>query len=336
LWNQLTADDVHQPEDAHLNSIVLASGFSRDGTGFATGRAMCPSEACPAVLFRTTDGGRTWERMPAESFDSDTLLLPASYGARGDRFFAMGRLGLQVTDDGGDTFAPAAPTGAGYVVGSAAISPAFDSGDPSILIGAQTLMRYRDDMGIVEPAPSTSGAGPLEPAFSPQYPADPRVVVGGLYQNPKAGGRTSAVHTCTDTMCSAAVLGPEALVPEVRLAADFATSNRAYAFTERGLYRSLDGAQSFEEVGLGWGNGFVRDVFLGADGRLIAAVEGADAGLYISDDDGASWTRVTDPLLSGGAETVVASGTTILVALSDAGLACSQDAGTTWSTRCGV
>lgn len=148
--------DVKDPEDARITSIVFSPGYRHDGTVFAVGVTRCNGSFCPNVLFRSVDGGKRWVRLPSTGFYGVSLLLPPQFGVGDNRIFAMGPGGLQVSEDGGKSFVPAAVAGANQTIGSAAISPAFNVGDPSILIGAQTLMRYRDDLRTVEAVPSTS------------------------------------------------------------------------------------------------------------------------------------------------------------------------------------
>lgn len=329
----ITDDDVKQPEDAHITSIAFSPSYAQDGTLFAAGRGDCPSALCPAVLFASHDGGATWTRLTAESFDSDTVLLPPTFGPSSSRLFAMGRVGLQVSDDGGRTFTPAAPTGAGFVVGAAAISPGFGNGDDSILIGAQTLMRYDDDTRSVSPVASTSGTGPLFPAFAPDYPSDNRIVVGGLGTDADSKRLTSVVHVCTGPVCTTTHVGDDSLPPTIRVAPDFESTNRLIAFTPNRVFASTDGGASFTGLAGVGKDTFVRDVAIGPDGRLFLAAEGAAGGLYVS-SNGGSWSRIAS--LDEDTTNIAMTGDTIVVALGRTGLACSTDGGATWSPRCGL
>jgi RNA polymerase sigma-70 factor (ECF subfamily) len=329
---RITSQDVVEPEDTHITSIALAA--SPDGPDYAAGQGECPSELCPAVLFESRDGGATWNRLAAQAFDGESLLVPTGSSPDGP-IFAMGRLGLQVSRDGGGTFTAAVPGGAPFTIGSAAISPAFSAGDPTILIGAQTLMRYRDDLGVVEPAPWATGSGPLQPAFAPSYPSDDRVMVGGFEFNPARGGLTSAVHTCRSGVCSHAFVGDLAVPVKIRMAPDFQRSNVAYAFTEEDIHVTTDGGATFTKVPTAWAEGTIKDVAIGSADRLFAAVEGRDAGgLYVSDDRGTSWSASHYEPFGRGVSAVTISGDRIMAALSGHGFACSIDGGATWAARC--
>jgi hypothetical protein len=305
---------------------------------FASGIVHCRLQPCPPVLFRSTDGGGTWRRLKADTLTGTSILLPPAFNRGDARIFAMGSGGLEVSRDGGKSFQAAAVGGAPYAVGSVAISPGFNSGDPTILIGSQNMMRYDDSRRVVSPAPYTSLPGPLEPAYAPAYPSDHRLIVGAVRVDPLSGGVISVVFRCrTETECSDSFLGPYGATPKVRLSPDFATSNTLAAFIDSHLYVSRDGAVSFAEITTPWESG-IRDVAIDRAGkRIIAAVyryEGENNGLYMSTDGGFSWEKIASPLLRHGVETIASSSNRIVVGLTKSGIACSTDGGLTWARRC--
>lgn len=326
---------VKEPEDARIVSVAFAesTGGKR---AFATGTSHCSFGACAPVLFSTRDGGSTWTRMPAEGFSGHTVLVPP--GSDGSTLFAMGTTGLQVSEDGGRTFRTAAVAAPGPATGSVAVSPAFDRGDPTMLIGAQTLLRYDDTKATIHPEPSTTLSGPFEPVFAPAYPADRRYLMGGLKPD-AARGLESAIFTCSGSLCTHKVLRDGKGVPKVRLRDDYATSNVAFAFTENHVYRSSD-VWAFSVLPTPWEeSSMIRDLALAGRGRTIfaavhAIADGGDEGLYRSDDGGVTWSEVRSKLFTDGAAATAASGGRLLVALPEKGLACSADGGLGWSRRC--
>lgn len=329
---------TEQPEDARIHSVALSPGFLSDGAVFLAGTADCDRQACPSVLFRSEDGGVNWHREPAAGMVADTLLLPPSYGRGDDRIFTMGTQGLLVSNDGGRTFRPALLVTGPQTAGAAAISPSFNGSDPSILIGAEALARYRDDRRTIEPAPSTAAQGPFQPAYSPGYAVDRTILLGGTRLDPLTGAWVATIYTCVDALCGSTDLDDTALIPKVRPAPDFATSGVVYAFLERAVFASDDGGETFTPLPLGWSSERLWDLAVLEGGALIAATVPEDpdgtAGVYLSFDGGRTWSQAQDELLRRGAAAIGVSGQRIVVGLWDGGIACSADAGRTWAARC--
>jgi RNA polymerase sigma-70 factor, ECF subfamily len=331
------AAGVDDPEDTHLLSVALSPSAS-DDSAFAVGRPACQRDVCPVVLFGSDDGGASWVRRAGAGLVADQLLLPPAYGEGDDRIFAMGVTGLQVSNDHGESFAPATVGAGAPVSGAFAISPGFNSGDPSILIGSKGLTRFRDDVKTVEPVPTTAIPSDFEPAYSPDHPTDSVVFLGGVGVDPGSGASASTVHRCTGELCSSVILPAQSYVPRIRLPADHTSTGRVYAFTEEELFVSQDHGMSFTASSNGWRSGELSDLVVGDQGELLAAVRPRHAsesgGLFRSTDQGASWDRIDDPLLAGGASTVVLEGGRIIAARAASGVACSSDGGATWSARC--
>lgn len=330
--------NVQQPEDARITTVAFSPNFAEDHTIFAAGRrAEVCRPRCPPVLFRSTDGGWSWVRLEARGFEGiRAILLPPGFGRNGEgRIFAMGLTGLQVSENGGKTF-DLVTAAAGLVVGSAAISPAFNVGDPQIVIGAQTLTSYRADLRSFHPAPYTAIPGPLEPVFSPAYARDGVLLAGGMVLDP-VDGWSSAIFRCSVPVCERTVVQSPGATPRIRLSPDFVESGAAVAFTEQSLFLTGDGARSFRRVLTPWKSGTQDVAFAGEASLLVAAVSApdgtAESGLYLSEDAGASWTRLSHPLLNDRFGALSGSGSR-LMATRSRGVVCSVDSGRTWHRRC--
>ena len=328
--------EVSQPEDAKLFPLSYSPRFATDRTAYVAGTATCSVPHCPPVLFRTIDGGASWERLEGAGFNGRQILLPPAYGAGDQRIFAVGPLGLEVSEDGGSTFRPAAATTVADSAGSSAISPGFNNGDPTIVMGDQSLIQYRDDLKTAAPTRPVPGRGPLHPAFSPNYQEDGLLFVGGLEFS---GVRWApSVFRCSGEVCSGAPLSVETSeTPRVRPSPDFAVTGLAYAFTTDGLFASMDRGEAFREVAVPWVEP-LRDVASSGGGRLFAAVRspGPDSVgfVYESSDGGGSWSLLENPAFAGGVTSIRVSGDHVLAALHGGGIACSADAGETWAARC--
>lgn len=335
----LPSDGGDSPDDVVLTDVTPSPAYSSDGTVFAAGHVTqgCTYVVCP-VLFRSSDGGRTWHRLAAVGFQGGELLLPASYPAD-TRIFAAGPSGLLVSGDGGQSFLRAAA-----IAGSAAISPAFSSGDPRILFGATPGWEYRDDIGAAKPGglvlPSTALAGTV--AFAPAYPRDPRILVGGTTAA-VGGGNSSAVFLCENGVCdTTAVLPGYVGSASVAVSPDYLTDNVVVAWRASGLFGSRDGGRSFARMELPDGGDVVDVAFDGA--RVLVLVHPADAEagtasrLLETTDLGRTWRTVS----SGGAGQALSAVDVIpdgrmlgsRTAAAGGGIVCSHDGGASWFDRC--
>jgi RNA polymerase sigma-70 factor (ECF subfamily) len=329
--------DVEQPEDSQITAIAYSPRFSSDHAAYAAGVAACEAPQCPPVLFGTKDGGESWTRLQATGFHGTQILLPPAYGEGDDRIFAIGPLGLEVSEDHGASFHPATTVSPTLGAGSAAISPAFNDGDPTILIGDQSLSQYRDDVKATGPTKPIPGRGPLHPVFSPTYQADGLLLVGGLQLS--GTGWAPSVFRCSGEVCSGSPLPLESSseTPRVRLSADFARSGIVYAFATSGIFVSEDQGISFRRLSTPW-SAPLRDLAPAEGGRLLAAVRGTPTGapgeLYSSADGGTSWSPVDSHVVAPGVTSIRVWGTHVLAALHGGGIACSADGGVTWAARC--
>jgi hypothetical protein len=217
------------------------------------------------------------------------------------------------------------------------MSPAFNSGDPTILIGARALLRYRDDTRTVEPVATSTPPGQLEPAYSPAYGSDRTIFLGATAFDPLWGTTGSTVYRCVDGVCTPATLEGQDVTPKLRVAPDFANTSRVYAYTQKALFRSVDGGAAFEPLPLPWFDEILSDLTVTRE-TLIASTtpmnETGKGGAYLSTDGGSSWARLESPLLTGGVRSVTVAGDRLIGALFGRGLACSQDGGLTWAPRC--
>lgn len=332
--------DVREPEDVTIVSVSFVPGGGSQRTAFATGATHCRLQPCPPILFRSDDHGSTWTRLKARNLSGSELAIPPGFGSNHEQIFAMGATGLQVSKDGGGTFESALGTDGSIVKGALAISPMFDRGDPTVLIGGQMLMRYNDVQASVLPEPTTALRGPFTPSFAPEYPADGRILLGGL--NPTvSGSMEAAMFICEQGVCEAVPIPQESLIPT--LVPHVTPSERiVYAHTANGLYVWGNGGDAFEMLPRAWTGALADIEIMSSSGRILASVrplEGSHSvaqefGLYGSADLGRTWVEVVDPLFRRGAGEIAASGDLLLVALPERGLACSSDGGRTWAKRC--
>jgi RNA polymerase sigma-70 factor (ECF subfamily) len=327
------------PQDVTFTQFTAPTPGSKSHDIYASGTATkgCVSGSCP-VLFRSPDGGGTWQQLRASGYAGGPILLPSNFEAD-NRLFAAGPRALQVSTDNGATFATLAPLG-----GPATISPTFSSGDPRILLGAVPGWAYDDAANNTTPLqlqPRPAGHV-FTFAFSPAWPKDNRLFVGS--SSPGSGSlQSSTVTVCFGTQCgSAAPLSGAEGAPTVVPSRTFATTGKVFAWTPTGLYRSVDAGRHFTQVAVPVG-AEVQGVVEGADGTLYAAFQSTDdkgkstGGLFATHDDGKTWTPLgLGTPLAKGASSVSSIGADLLTSLPTGGLLCSADAGKTWAKSCPV
>lgn len=205
-----------------LQSFTPAPNYQRDHTIYATSApsSSC-SSGCTASLYRTADGGRTWQQLatvPAQ----DRILLPPSYP--NDRtIFLAGAGGLLRSDDGGRSFAttgrwvcssvddtlahplpspaplpavaPPQPQSCQYGVSAAAVDPDSRPGDTRIYMltnpSQGDIPVYDSASGDIETGTSTPGS--VTALFTAPQTHGVYAMNGG---NQGGGG---ALYHCTDS-----------------------------------------------------------------------------------------------------------------------------------------
>jgi RNA polymerase sigma-70 factor (ECF subfamily) len=336
---RLLPDGTTTPEQAIFTGLTASKHASSDGTVFAVGEgtAGCATVTCP-VLFRSTDLGTSWHRLPGAGFRGGTVMLPPAWPAD-PRIFALGENALVESDDDGATFVARTPAGR-----KGAMSPGFSDGDPQIWVGFLPGWIYHDDSKLVTPLDMwpPSAADYATYAFSPAWPRDHRVLVGG-WAPETVGLRQGTVTLCEQKACHMPVALPNVVgSPEVLTMPSFTTTGVAFAWADGHVFRTRNAGRTFAPVAL---PDDAPVTSLVADGeRLYLATAawapaGPVGGLYVSDDLGSTWRRLGagTPLASGvGAVTPLPEGR--ILAAPQAGLGngllCSADNGRTWAARC--
>jgi hypothetical protein len=249
----------------------------------------------------------------------------------------MGPSGLQVSTDGGTSFDVALP-----IQGDVAISPLFDGADPRLLIGATVVTEYWADSELAKPATLIGPAGTwLTVAFSPAYALDHAVFVGGVRPD-TTGTLRPTVNRCVDSVCDSIVFSEGFDAPFLRPSPTLANDGTVYAFTAHTLFRSLDEGRTFAVTSPAFARtANMRDALTMSDGSVLVAVEmpgGAGGGIFRSADGGTSWTKTRVALAGftrGVTRLILAPDGRLLALGADLGIACSGDAGSTWTRRCG-
>lgn len=225
--------------------------------------------------------------------------------------------GLMVSQDGGRSWQAAALQNADAM--ALAISPA----DPTIMYAAgHGVLLKSTDQGtswqpIANNLPGTDIHGfTVDPDQATTVYAH---VVGqiGIFRSDDAGKTWKALPAAMPASTFNLAVGP--------------TSQILYAAAgQGGLWRSADGGQNWSQVSGVPGEGALAVAYSRANHRLYVTTLGNSAGLYASNDDGATWQTLN---LSGTLMAVASSplDPKRLMAVDDQGwVYVSGDAGATW------
>lgn len=343
------------PETVSFWSLTPSPQYTTDHTVYAAG--LCGTNPRGSdllgcrILFSTNDAGGSWRRLESQGLWGEKILLPSSH-PEDRRIFALAPGGflspLQQSDDGGRSFRPVgSPFNA-----AAAISPAFNRGDPRILLGGrQRIYEYRADTGIIQPAnlsiPRTSGIAYQSIVFSPGYPSHPVILLSGQMDRLAAdqvlswAGYLNLLMRCDLAHCEETVIPARGDV-EIRVPESFTEDGLAWVFTQKTLLKYFDGDRTFQKISIPPIVWYISDFAPPATGDrsgliyLAARGRGTEGGLFVG-DDGGSWRRL--PIDVAGFEEGVARVTSlpngrILASGFNRGIACSIDLGLTWAQRC--
>lgn len=135
------------PDDNQPQPVIYAAGDRAAQCGMGPG-------AC-GVVFRSTDGGRTWAALGSRGYVGNAAVLVPPGGASTSMLYAYsGSTGLERSDDGGASFAVVS----GSQNATVAMAPDAPGGDVRLLIApdhAGPLVVYDARDGVLVPGPST-------------------------------------------------------------------------------------------------------------------------------------------------------------------------------------
>jgi photosystem II stability/assembly factor-like uncharacterized protein len=238
-----------------IPDVAISPHYATDRTLFA---AWASGVSIGGAVYRTTDGGAAWESVYSTDYVGELAISPRFADDR--TVYAAGSSSRVVrSSDGGETWDAVGtwPSGAYPGTTRVALSPNYPA-DRTIFAGGQGLWRLPPDEVEWELSPDLSQdyyVGGI--AVSPNYAADQTLLATASWADP-AGQRRYAVFRSTDggvgwRLANAGLPAGEQM-GGVTFSPRYATDRTAYATSERRLYRSLDGGQSWTAVGAppGW------------------------------------------------------------------------------------
>lgn len=282
------------------------------------------------VLWHSTDGGATWERLPAKGLEASGIVLAPEY-PDDPRLFAYGWLGLMVSSDGGHTFWPAGMTGREGFFGwreATAVPGIGTSGAIAVASRQGRVALHHLDGAVWQPLPVDPAAFEVRGvAESPANSGESGVFVSVVSLSPR---NRTFVYFCDGVTCERRY---ESGMAKYELATIRGPAGSAlWAWAWWGTLRSDDGGRSFTRVDAEGGLGSVVDI--AGDGTRVFAL--ASGSVFALDDDGGAWSRV-GTLPRADRLAVIPGGPLVASHYdrpSEGGFRCSVDDGQTWAPRC--
>ncbi len=247
------------------SSDLSSVAVNADGQVFAAAGGDC-GNAGGEGIFRSSDNGETWARLAdGLSATSARSLVISESGA----IFAGTNDGVFRSTDNGDTWAPTSLRGVD-VSTMASRSGILFAGDGCACSG---LYRSRDD-GVTWEHVKALGAACVKGLAIDAAGGAFAATADGLYRSPDRGDHWISANDGLTTRAfeSVAVAGPD----DVFLGSE-----------SEGIFRSMDGGVSWEPMGLSGER--VNALTTSPGGEIFA---GTDTAVYLSVDNGESWTNV--------------------------------------------
>jgi RNA polymerase sigma-70 factor (ECF subfamily) len=218
-----------------LRDISVSPTYSIDHTIVATGdpAPSCTASVgyCPPTRFLSTDGGRSWSKIPNTYDLGGAALLPMNFAANPQTYYAMSPAGLTQTRTGGNTFVLVAPGQA-----QAVALPGTTPGHGRIVVGNNPLTYYEEDLNLVQRGPSL-GAGVAVLGFAGIDPDNVLVVAGGTN-----GGIFLVNCQLTAATCgTSAYITDSAPWMKIVVSPDFARDRTLVAYDSSRIWVSRDG-----------------------------------------------------------------------------------------------
>lgn len=296
------------PYGGTVGALAIAPGSGTIYAGTAT-----------SGLFRSADGGATWQPLPKGPGGSEVMALSLVASQPSTLHMVVNEVAWR-SDDGGSTWTRTAfaPSSSGLV----AASPS----SPQIVYGSNGFVVFAsaDGGATVHQVTNVSSLVVLISALavSPLAAAEVYAVTDhGLFKTPDGGATWAQL--------------PVGGIP-VTLAIDPHDPATLYAGTADGaFFASHDRGATWGMPGSGFGSAGSVDA-IAADpvtaGTLYAGVNGSSAsGIWKSVDAGASWSQaVATPKVDALAASAAAAGR-IVAGLEPAGVLKSEDGGATWA-----
>jgi photosystem II stability/assembly factor-like uncharacterized protein len=279
----------------NIPDVAVSPVYATDGTLFAAWDSVF---SIGGAIYRTTDGGTTWEQIYSTDYVGALAISPQY--ADDQTVYAAGDNGrILRSTDGGQTWDAVGdwPSGAYAGATRVALPPNYPE-DGTVFAGGQGVWRLPPGATEWELAVGLDSSYYVRSiAVSPDYAADQTLLATASWSVELAGSQRHAVFRSIDggahwELADAGLTEGEQM-RDVAFSPRYGTDRTAYATSDGQLYRSLDGGQSWTAVGapLEWPD--LCDVAVDDAGRVHAA---SSAGVW------RYTTTAQDIIVDGGFE----------------------------------
>ncbi|MBM4121074.1 MAG: hypothetical protein FJ249_00555 [Nitrospira sp.] len=284
-------------------------------------------------VYKTRDGGDTWERMATDlsTYRVITLALdpkrPASVyaGTMGDAVYK--------SPDGGQR----------WIVHNAGLKEhisvvnqfVFDSRDSETVYAATTVGVFRTTDGGRLWDERMTGMKEVHIVFSlAMDPTRPHVFYagtsGGVYRSADA---TATWQKINEGLIPAEILDASLALGVSSLAVDRQHPDTVYAGTNKGLFKSANRGESWVRIGQSMTDQYISCIVIAPDDTAILYV-GGRAGIQKSVDGGQTWQVMNEGLATTNIRTIVMSpldSRTLFAGTNGSGLYRSRDGAKSWA-----
>jgi RNA polymerase sigma-70 factor (ECF subfamily) len=230
---------------SRFQSMTASPAYASDHTLFASAASTAGCVGGCPLLFRSHDGGATWQDVNDTTFPGGPVVLPPTYPAD-PTVYAMSMEGLVRSPDGGSTFeaVPILPVGPGAA--TAAPPAGGDHGGVLVAPAAGSGQTWRDAGGAVSPGPTLpAGLVPVAVAYAG---ASTLVAVEEPVRT-FAAGTQLVVVVCAGLQCRpTATLPDDASRPVLAVSPSYASDHAIAVATNSAVFLSTTGAASFQPV----------------------------------------------------------------------------------------
>ena len=277
------------------------------------------------ILYRSDDGGVDWQRLDPGFPRQGCSLDEITVDPRGRVFVGYWEVhgsggGVARSLDGGRTFAILKGV-EGESVRALALAPS----DPRVLAaGTLSGVFLSRDLGMTWARITPKGHPDLRNIESLAFdPADPNVLYAGTW------------HLAWKTTNAGADWAPahRGMIDDsdvMTLTTDPTNTQTVYATACTGVYRTMDGGEAWTKLrGIPFSSRRTRAFAKGKDDPSFL-LAGTTEGLWVSENEGATWRRTTSQELVVN-DVVAQPDGTILLGTEEAGVLRSADRGRTWT-----